>query len=349
MRIIHDEDGYAFTPLAVLLFIPVIIIAISYGNIVNEANMLAGLATGGDVTVTVAASIYSTIEKAAADAGRNAAYNASRNVIDNAEFFPHGTSKANITGNIVDAINYNVINTSLELERQTGRQIYINDIPITNYTSATFTMADVNITQDDPFGFKVNIRGGIPIRIVQKEQVYEFRLPPTSAYVSIEGIEDPYIWINTKFRQSNVIYKYPYYATNGSYRDYRMNESVDSDSHLQNLWYCLNGTDNPSNITPRSYYFIDPYGLSFFDRLENRSKSADPEYTRMSTFILEDPLLEDHNGNQYISKVDRDYFRGIPGTAIRVRGSDMSDPLGALFCLSQTYKDLLGLAANNYT
>lgn len=47
MRIIHDEDGYAFTPLAVLLFIPVIIIAISYGNIVNEANMLAGLATGG--------------------------------------------------------------------------------------------------------------------------------------------------------------------------------------------------------------------------------------------------------------------------------------------------------------
>lgn len=204
-------------------------------------------------------------------------------------------------------------------------------------------MADVNITQDDPFGFKVNIRGGIPIRIVQKEQVYEFRLPPTSAYVSIEGIEDPYIWINTKFRQSNVIYKYPYYATNGSYRDYRMNESVDSDSHLQNLWYCLNGTDNPSNITPRSYYFIDPDGLSFFDRLENRSESADPEYTRMSTFILEDPLLEDHNGDQHISKVDREYFLGIARTTIKVRNNVMYDPLDTHSAFQQPTRTSWGL------
>jgi len=35
-----DEKGYAFTPLAFLLFIPVIIIALSYGNIVNELNDL---------------------------------------------------------------------------------------------------------------------------------------------------------------------------------------------------------------------------------------------------------------------------------------------------------------------
>ncbi|MGB9838311.1 hypothetical protein [Methanothermobacter sp.] len=349
MSIIRDEDGYAFTPLAVLLFIPVIVIAISYGSIANEANMLAALTMGGDVTVTVVGSIYSTVEKAAADAGRNAAYNASRNVIDNAEFFPAGTSKANITRNIVDAINANVINTSQELERQTGRQIYINNIPITNYTNATFTTSDVTITQNDPFGFSVEIRGGIPVKVVQKDQVYEFRLPQVSSYVSLEGIEDPYIWINTKFRASNVIYKYPYYASNGTYADYRLNESVDRDGRLQNLWYCLNGTDNPSNITPRPYYFVDPYGLSFFDRLENRSSSADPQYTRMSTFIIGDPLLEDHKGNQYISKVDREYFLGIPGTTIKVRNNVVYDPLGCPFCLSATYKDLLGLAANNYS
>ncbi|WP_432703925.1 hypothetical protein ACRERI_01910 [Methanothermobacter thermautotrophicus] len=348
MGIIGDEDGYAFTPLAVLLFIPVIIIAISYGDIVNEANMLAALSTGGDVTITVVGSIYSTVEKAAADAGRNAAYNASRNVIDNAEFFPQGTSKANITENVVNALNDNIINTSLELERQTGRQIYINNVPINNYTSATFTTSDVTLTQDDPFGFRVEIRRGIPLKIVQQDQVYEFTLPPVSSYVSLEGIEDPYIWINTKFRTSNVIYKYPYYATNGTYADYRLNESVDNEGHLQNLWYCLNGTDNPSNITPRPYYFVDPNGLSFFDRLENRSSSADPAYARMSTFIIGDPLLEDHNGNQYISKVDREYFLGIAGTTIKVRNNVIYDPLGAPFCLSATYKNLLGLAANNY-
>ena len=69
----------------------------------------------------------------------------------------------------------------------------------------------------------------------------------------------------------------------------------------------------------------------------------------MSTFIIGDPLLEDHNGNQYISKIDREYFKGIVGSTIKVRGHFMYDPLGFPFCLSDTYKELLGLAANNYS
>ncbi|MDP3033915.1 MAG: hypothetical protein Q8M97_02235, partial [Methanobacteriaceae archaeon] len=85
-----DEKGYVFTPMTVLLFIPIIIIAISYGNIVNEANLLANLATGGDVTISTATSVYSNIEKAATDAGRNSAYNATRKVIDDNNFFVSG-------------------------------------------------------------------------------------------------------------------------------------------------------------------------------------------------------------------------------------------------------------------
>lgn len=192
------------------------------------------------------------------------------------------------------------------------------------------------------------IKGGIPVKVVQEGQSFNGKTPEIRAYVSIEGLEDPYIWINTKHRQSNVIYKYPYYATNGTYFDYRLNESVDDNGHLQHLWYCLNGTDNPSSITPRPYYIVDSSGLSFFDRLENRSSGTNPK-AGMSTFIIGNPLIEDHNGNQYISKIDREYFAGINGGTIKVKGHEMVDPFGSIFCLSQYYKELLGLAQNNYS
>lgn len=349
-----DERGYVFTPMMVLLFIPIVIMAIAYADIVNEANMLAALATGGDVTLSAFSSFYSDLERGASDAGRNAAYNATRMVIDNATaldpnpFFEAGQSKTYIHDRVVDALNAYIINSTLTLEKETGREIYINNISVDNYTSMVLTSSDVSITQEDPFGFYVVIRAGIPIKVVQRGQSFEGKTPQIKAYVSIEGLEDPYIWVNTKYRQSNVIYKYPYYATNGTYYDYRLNESVDDDDHLQHLWYCLNGTDNPSTITPRPYYIVDPSGLSFFDRLENRSTGTNP-VAGMSTFIIGDPLLEDHNGNQYISKIDREYFKGIVGSTIKVRGSPMYDPLGAPFCLSDTYKELLGLAKNNYS
>jgi len=349
-----DEKGYVFTPMMVLLFIPIVIMAIAYADIVNEANMLAALATGGDVTSTVFSSFYSDLEKAASDAGRNAAYNATRTVIDKMAasdpnpFFEAGQSKTYIRDRVVDALNVYIINSTLTLERETGREIYINNISVDNYTSSVLTSSDVNITQEDPFGFYVIIRAGIPVKVVQKGQSLEGKTPQIKAYVSIEGLEDPYIWINTKCCQSSVIYKYPYYATNGTYYDYHLNETVDNNNHLQHLWDCLNGTDNPSSITPRPYYIVDPNGLSFFDRLENRSSSTDSK-AGMSTFIIGDPLLEDHDSNQYISKIDREYFAGIAGSTIKVKGSPMYDPLGSPFCLSNLYKRLLGLAANNYS
>ncbi len=45
-----EDKGYAFTPLAFLLFIPVIIIAVSFSGIVNEVNTLSAIVIGGDVT-----------------------------------------------------------------------------------------------------------------------------------------------------------------------------------------------------------------------------------------------------------------------------------------------------------
>ncbi len=354
-----DERGYAFTPLAFLLFIPVIVIALSYGSIVNELNDLSALAIGGDITYNTATNIYSAMEKGAADAGRNAAYNATRTVIDNHAFMTD--SKSQITENIRNNMNDYVITSCQRLEIETGRQIYINNISITNSTYQVFKPGDVTIDQEDPFGFYVNIKGDIPIRVEQKNQVFEGRTSTMRVYVSIEGLEDPYVWINSKERVSTVIYKYPYYMSNDPLThepNYLFHEYIDDDGlRLHHIWECMNGTDNPSEIYPRPYYFIDPNGLSFFDRLENKTptSSTSASNTRMSTFILGDPLYEDHGSNHAISRIDHEYFAGVLGTSIKIgngQGIDMrepddSGPYGPIFYLSPQYKTYLDLDSND--
>ncbi len=353
-----DEKGYAFTPMVFLLFIPIMIIAINFNGVVHEANMIASIAMGGDVTYSTVTNIVSAVEKGGQDAGRSAAYNATRHVIDKSSnlsdpdpFFDSGQSKTYIINQALPVLNAHVISICKDMESQTGREIYINNINITDYTTSTFSASDLTITQTEPFGFYINIKGGIPIKVVQKDQVYEGTLPSISSYVSIRGMEDPYIWVNSKQRTSNIIYEYPYY------RDYEQQyffaDTVDVDNHRINfLWDCLNGTNNPSQITPRPYYFPDPTGLSFFDRLENKSVStstSDPS-VRMSTFILGDPLKDEHSGNEIVSRLDHEYFSDVTtnvGPIYIGTGKDkepMQDPSGtAVFYLSQTYKDFFGL------
>ncbi|OEC84878.1 MULTISPECIES: hypothetical protein [Methanobacterium] len=353
-----DEKGYAFTPLVFLLFIPIMIIAVDFDDVVHEANSIVAIAMGGDVTYSTVTNIISATEKGGQDAGRSAAYNATRVVIDKSSnlsnpnpFFASGQSKKYIIDNTLPVLNANVIATCLDMEKQTGREIYINNIKITNYTNATFSASDITITQTEPFGFYINLRGGIPIKVVQKDQVYEGTLPSISSYVSIRGMEDPYIWVNSKQRTSNIIYEYPYYKDYEN--SYFFDENVSVDDHRLNfLWECLNGTDNPSQITPRPYYFPDPLGgLTFFDRLENRSTSSDSNNkTWMSTFILGDPLKDEHAGNEIVSRLDHEYFSGVTtnvGPIYIGTGNDkepMQDSSGtAVFYLSKKYKDFFGL------
>ena len=129
-----DEEGYAFTPLALLLMIPVVIVAISYGNIVSELNAISQVAIGGDVVATTGDSMVSAIQKSTGDAGRNAAYKASKQVIDNEAsqqpdpFLSNSTDY--IENLIIASINTNVVATAKSLENQTGRTVYINNILI---------------------------------------------------------------------------------------------------------------------------------------------------------------------------------------------------------------------------
>jgi len=72
--------------------------------------------------------------------------------------------------------------------------------------------------------------------------------------------------------QSNIIFSYPEYDE-GNPPSYNFDRTVikTPPRKIEFLWSCLNGTDNPSDIAGRPYYFPDPQGLSFFDRLENRT------------------------------------------------------------------------------
>ncbi len=47
---------------------------------------------------------------------------------------------------------------------------------------------------------------------MQNGQNLSFKTPVRNIYVSIQGLEDPYIWVNTMERNSTVIYAYPYYT-----------------------------------------------------------------------------------------------------------------------------------------
>jgi hypothetical protein len=349
-----DDSGYAFTPTAFLLMIPVIIVAISFTGIVNDLNNIAQLAIGGDVTYTAAQNIIIAVQKGAQDSGRNASYTATRVVIDNEAkrvsnpFFASGNSKTYIVGLITNGTNNNVVNTCLKLESETGRDIYINNIKIDSYNDQPFSASQINITQINPFTFNVNFPQGINLTVAQKGQNVTMNVPGKvlTATVSIEGLEDPYIWVKTKDRRSNNIYQYPYYTS--QFSEYHFDDNIQGNI-IQNLEYCLNGTDNPSKITPRPYYFPDTGGLTFFDRLEGKSSSTDTASARMSTFILGNPLYEEpgyFNNTYNMSSVDHEYFSMVPGTdTIKVNGNVMIDPWNSYyagppvpFCLSTNYR-----------
>jgi hypothetical protein len=335
-----DDRGYAFTPMAFLLMIPVIIVAIAFTGIVNDLNNIAQLAIGGDVTSTAAQNIITAVQKGAQDTGRNASYTATRVVIDNEAkrmanpFFTNPNSKTYIAGIIANGTNKNVVNTCLKLESETGRDIYINNIKIDSYNDEPFSAGQISITQSNPFTFDVNIPQGINITVAQKGQNSTLIVPQSvlKATVSIEGLEDPYVWVKSKDRRSDNIYQYPYYTS--QFKEYHFDDSIQGNT-IQNLEYCLNGTNNPSGITPRPYYFPDSSGLTFFDRLDGKSVSTDTDSAKMSTFIIGNPLYEEpgyFNNTYNMSSVDHEYFTKVPGNeTIKVNGNVMIDPWNSYY------------------
>lgn len=356
-----DDKGYTITPMAFLLIIPVIIFAVAFGDIVNEINQFSTITIGSDVTGGTVSSIYSSISNGAGDAGRYAAYKATRETIDQQNFLSN--SKARVRDIATEQLNAHVIDVCRKLSNETGRDIYINNVHIpansTNQTfNHTFKPEDIKVEQvdgygnADPYGFYVVVKAGVPIKVVQNDQVFEGTLPEIRGYAPIQGLEDPYIWIKSKFRTRNAIYQYPYYEESnyeGKKDDYHFADNVTiEDNLIQNLQFCLNGTDNPENYTPMSYYFPNPNGLNFFERLQGGQISGEPAGSRISTFVIGDPLSDIYR-NAKISKIDVDYYNDPPvnGTEIFLGSGNKEkpfrDPSGSIFYLSSYYKTFFGL------
>jgi hypothetical protein len=367
-----ENKGYVFTPLAFLLFIPVIILAVSFSGIVNEVNALSAIVVGGDVTSTAANNIVEDLQQEIADDGRNAAFQATVTVINsynlhNNPYFgtsPGTDSRSFIESNTLTLINQNITTTCRVIEQQTGRNIIMNGYTIDpNGTSSypIFTSSNMNISQSDPYGFNITLTS-IPVTIQQtsttNNQSFVFNTPPLNVYVSIVGLEDPYIWVNTFAHNSSLIYPYPDYTSSNSIIGgsnssiYHMGDHV-SAGKLDYLNTALVGA-TCSTTGAMSYYFPDVHGLTFFDRLENRTNntSAGPNSAKMSTFVLWNPNYQNMPGYT-ASYLDHEYFAGINGTPITTNHTgvvtNVTDPIGNVFYLSNTYKGILGLLSNyNY-
>jgi hypothetical protein len=350
-----DDKGYAFAPMAFLLMVPVVVLAVSFNGVIGELNSISSIAVGGDVTATIAHNIVTAVEQDTADAGRYSAMMAVQtiinktNIYDNHPFFGKtgsnstgDNSKAFIVKSTVDMLNKNITETCRVLEQQTGRDIYINNLyvdPTSTDTLNIFEPNDLELYQKDPFGFYIKVKS-IPIKVV-------FDTPVRDVYVSIEQLEDPWIWVMTKHRNSSVIYRYPYYTSSGAISDgtggdYHFADNV-APGRLNYLWECFLGA-NVTVMGPRPYYFSDIYGLSFFDRLENRTPetSGSPPEARMSTFIIYDVLEEDH-GLRPTSMLDHEYFEGVEGSVITAQGVTVKTPSGVEFLISPTYRGYLDL------
>ena len=53
-----DEKGYTITPVALLLMIPVIILAVAFGDVVDEVNQFSTITIGSDVTEGTVSAVY---------------------------------------------------------------------------------------------------------------------------------------------------------------------------------------------------------------------------------------------------------------------------------------------------
>lgn len=345
-----DEKGYTITPVALLLMIPVIILAVAFGDVVDEVNQFSTITIGSDVTGGTVSSVYTYIKYGAGDSGRWGAYNVTRAVIDRQNFLPD--SKLYVREVVAGQLSEHVIDSCSKLSRETGRNISINNkqIPVntSNFTMDNiFTASDIEVSQvdaygkGDPYGFYVVVKAGVPIKVEQEGQVYEGTLPEIRGYAPIVGMEDPYIWIKSSFRIRNAIYPYTQYEKSyGGTEIFHFDDRVDIDNvKIENLGECLNGTGNPENIQGMPQYFPNQYGLNFFERLQGSQIAGEQADTRLSTFVVGDPLSDIHQGKT-ISAVDIEYFAEPPvtGTRIMLRNNEYLDSRGAVFYLSTTYK-----------
>jgi hypothetical protein len=319
--------GFIFTGMAFLLIVPAVILVASYIEMIRYGEEGRILALESDIVYYISWDLRETIVNSAENSGRWEAYQATALLINTYE---------SLAGNY--SIDYAVEHswfTDPEVNTSNSSRVIEDNIiasinealkeVMKNYSVAILLNNGNNITDDvlslyqtDPWGFYVRI-SELPLVIQGTKAIYNTTIPAINVYVSIEGLSDPYIFIKTRGRSSNRIYR-----TNYTPIDERYDEST-SDSRLYQLYNVLIGSGRLG--TPRPFYHAhnasgSEGGICFFCRLDGKTASDCPHTSaKMETFIVGDPLSKSN-----VSVVDHYYFTDILGSGITVSGAAMEVP-----------------------
>ncbi|HDH27981.1 MAG TPA: DNRLRE domain-containing protein [Euryarchaeota archaeon] len=295
-----NNKAFVFSGMALLLVLPVLIMAASFTDVVKTGNMGVSLNLRADRVFQVKTDLEETVVSASISSGRYNAHQATLNLsltfeeltqesgLEYASLHSFYTdpevsasdSKTVIEENIRNSIN-NALGEVIADYSSSGVNIIINQ-------GNNVTGPDISINQTEPFTFIVGI-DSMPLYIDFGFTTYNGTLNSVTAVVPIEGLMDPYIFVKTKGRSTNRIFESPY---GNNISSFLYNDTVGSGSSLN----------------PRPYYHNNTEGLSFFCKLDGKTSAActDIDASKMETFVLGDPLSQTS-----ASVVDHQYFENV--------------------------------------
>ncbi len=296
-----NNKAFVFSGMALLLVLPVLIMAASFTDVVKTGNMGVSLNLRADRVFQVKTDLEETVVSASISSGRYNAHQATLNLSLKFEELTQETgleyasqhsfytdpevsasdSKTVIEENIRNSIN-NALGEVIADYSSSGVNIIINN-------GNNVTGPDISINQTEPFTFIVGI-DSMPLYIDFGFTTYNGTLNSVTAVVPLEGLMDPYIFVKTKGRSTNRIFESPY---GNNISSFLYNDTVGSGSSLN----------------PRPYYHNNTEGLSFFCKLDGKTSAActDIDASKMETFVLGDPLSQTS-----ASVVDHQYFVNAP-------------------------------------
>lgn len=342
-----NNKAFVFTGMAFLLILPAIFLAASYFEMARYGNLGITISLHSDKVFIITTDLRETIAKAAQDSGRWNAYLAVKNIT---ETFENLTSEKSLDYATQHSWytdpEITTLNSSTAIENNIRASInYAITGLINNYSTSGVTLSVnngnnitdevISLYQKDPWGFYVNVTS-LPLFVQFGVATFNTTIPAISAYVSIENLQDPYIFVKTKGRSTNKIVRTPYTPFNETY------DQTVANNTIYQLYTALIGSR--SNGDPRPYYHNSSDGLSFFCRLDGKNATqCTDDGAEMETFVVGDPLSKSG-----VSIVDHYYFTDVAGSGITISGSPMDVPTASpnsySFLIDDTHLSYYGLS-----
>jgi len=295
-----NNKGFVFSGMAILLILPVLIMAASFADVIKIGNAGVSLNLRTDRLFQVKNDIEETVVSASISSGRYNAHQATLNLSLKFEeltqesgleyaslhsFYTDSEVSASDSKSVIEDNIRSSINNALG---EVIGDYSTSDVNIIINNGNNVTDQDISINQTEPFTFIVEI-DSMPLYIDFGFTTYNGTLNSVTAVVPIEGLMDPYIFVKSWGRSTNRIFESPY---GNNISSFLYNDTI----------------GGGSSVNPRPYYHNNTEGLSFFCKLDGKTSSTctDIDASKMETFILGDPLSQTS-----ASVVDHQYFENV--------------------------------------